>query len=143
MHLSRAEKITSLAGTQRSDVLFWPKLILQQKRLFLTLEKKTFHSNCNMLSIMALQFLKKVFKKHAYSQRFHRKVRTNCVSAPLSGFLGNWLSCRVTIILGGILSSAGLILSSCASSLEQLYICTGVLAGKTPLIMDISHFCLF
>lgn len=59
-------------------------------------------------------------------------------AAPLGGFLGNWLSCRVTIILGGLLSSAGLILSSFASSLEQLYFCTGVLTGnilRNPIIM--------
>lgn len=37
MHLSRAEKIASPAGTQRSDALFWPKVILQQKILFIVL----------------------------------------------------------------------------------------------------------
>lgn len=69
------------------------------------------------------------------------------VAAPLGGFLGNWLSCRVTIILGGILSSAGLILSSFASSLEQLYICTGIITGIIPrrhlIRTNIIHLCLF
>lgn len=68
-------------------------------------------------------------------------------AAPLGGFLGNWISCRVTIILGGLLSSAGLILSSFASSLEQLYICMGVFTGnilpRCSLIMNMCHFCLF
>ncbi|CAF97045.1 unnamed protein product, partial [Tetraodon nigroviridis] len=54
---------------------------------------------------------------------------TTMLCAPLGALLGDWLSCRVAIILGGLLSSAGLILSSCASSVEQLYICTGILTG--------------
>ncbi|KAM9803750.1 monocarboxylate transporter 12-B-like [Neosynchiropus ocellatus] len=54
---------------------------------------------------------------------------TTMLCAPLGGFLGNRISCRATVILGGLLSSAGLILSSFASSLEHLYICLGVLTG--------------
>ncbi|XP_044069586.1 monocarboxylate transporter 12-B-like isoform X2 [Siniperca chuatsi] len=50
--------------------------------------------------------------------------------APLGGFLGNRLSCRATVILGGLLSSAGLVLSSFASSLEYLYIFMGILTGS-------------
>ncbi len=58
-----------------------------------------------------------------------RVIHINCFPAPLGGFLGNHLSCRVTVMLGGLLSSAGLILSSFASSLEHLYVCMGILTG--------------
>ena len=51
-------------------------------------------------------------------------------AAPLGSFIGNRLSCRVTVVLGGLLSSAGLILSSFANSLEYLYLTLGVLTGK-------------
>lgn len=50
-------------------------------------------------------------------------------SAPVAGFLGNHFSCRATVMLGGLLSSAGLVLSSFASSLEHLYISLGILTG--------------
>ncbi|XP_030011073.1 monocarboxylate transporter 12-B-like [Sphaeramia orbicularis] len=49
--------------------------------------------------------------------------------APLGGFLGNRFSCRTTVILGGLLSSAGLVLSSFATCLEYLYISAGILTG--------------
>ncbi|KAF7220256.1 monocarboxylate transporter 12-B isoform X2 [Nothobranchius furzeri] len=55
---------------------------------------------------------------------------TTMLCAPLGGFLGNRLSCRVTVFLGGLLSSAGLVLSSFASSLEFLYISLGIITGS-------------
>ncbi|XP_070833947.1 monocarboxylate transporter 12-B-like [Chaetodon trifascialis] len=66
--------------------------------------------------------------------------------APLGGLLGNHLSCRVTVMLGGLLSSAGLILSSFASCLEHLYICLGFLTGLgfalsyTPAIAMVGRY---
>ena len=48
----------------------------------------------------------------------------------MGSFIGNRLSCRVAVIMGGFLSSTGLILSSFASSLENLYLTLGVLTGK-------------
>ncbi|XP_067092989.1 monocarboxylate transporter 12-B [Osmerus mordax] len=54
---------------------------------------------------------------------------TTMLCAPLGSFIGNRLSCRVTVVLGGLLSSAGLILSSFANSLEYLYLTLGVLTG--------------
>ncbi|XP_027862944.1 monocarboxylate transporter 12-B-like [Xiphophorus couchianus] len=54
---------------------------------------------------------------------------TTMLCAPLGSFLGNRLSCRVTVFLGGLLSSAGLVLSSFASSLEFLYASLGILTG--------------
>uniref|UniRef100_A0A3B5QJ33 Solute carrier family 16 member 12 n=1 Tax=Xiphophorus maculatus TaxID=8083 RepID=A0A3B5QJ33_XIPMA len=54
---------------------------------------------------------------------------TTMLCAPLGSFLGNRLSCRVTVFLGGLLSSAGLVLGSFASSLEFLYASLGILTG--------------
>ncbi|KAM3606555.1 uncharacterized protein V6R79_018617 [Siganus canaliculatus] len=54
---------------------------------------------------------------------------TTMLCAPLGGFLGNHLSCRATVFLGGLLSSAGLVLSSFASSLEHLYVSLGLVSG--------------
>nr|XP_046258722.1 monocarboxylate transporter 12-B-like [Scatophagus argus] len=71
---------------------------------------------------------------------------TTMLCAPLGGFLGNHFSCRATVILGGLLSSAGLVLSSFASSLEHLYICLGLLAGLgfalsyTPAIAMVGRY---
>ncbi|XP_068590535.1 monocarboxylate transporter 12-B-like isoform X2 [Cebidichthys violaceus] len=58
---------------------------------------------------------------------------TTMLCAPLGGFLVNRLSCRVTVMLGGLLSSAGLVLSSFASSLEFLYVSLGVIT--VPLLV--------
>ncbi|XP_063077396.1 monocarboxylate transporter 12-B [Engraulis encrasicolus] len=54
---------------------------------------------------------------------------TTMLCAPLGSFIGNRYSCRVAVILGGLLSSTGLIVSSLASSLEYLYLSLGVLTG--------------
>ncbi|XP_022608609.1 monocarboxylate transporter 12-B-like isoform X2 [Seriola dumerili] len=55
---------------------------------------------------------------------------TTMLCAPLAGFLGSRFSCRGTVILGGLLSATGLILSSFATSLEYLYIFLGILTGS-------------
>ncbi|XP_034407486.1 monocarboxylate transporter 12-B-like isoform X2 [Cyclopterus lumpus] len=66
--------------------------------------------------------------------------------APLGSFLANRLSCRVTVILGGLLSSAGLVLSSFASSLEFLYVSLGMVTGLgfalsyTPAIALVGRY---
>ncbi|KAM9848000.1 monocarboxylate transporter 12-B-like [Aulostomus maculatus] len=71
---------------------------------------------------------------------------TTMLCAPLGGFLGNHLSCRATVMLGGLLSSAGLILSSFASSLEHLYIFLGIMTGLgfalsyTPSIAMVGRY---
>lgn len=55
--------------------------------------------------------------------------------APLGSFLANRLTCRVTVVLGGLLSSTGLVLSSFATSLEHLYISMGFLSGLSISVM--------
>ncbi|XP_057704029.1 monocarboxylate transporter 12-B-like isoform X2 [Corythoichthys intestinalis] len=54
---------------------------------------------------------------------------TTMLCAPLGSFLGNRLSCRATVMLGGFLSALGLILGCFASSLEHLYISLGIITG--------------
>lgn len=54
------------------------------------------------------------------------------MAAPLGSLIGNQLSCRVAVILGGFLASIGMVLSSFATSLEYLYLSLGVLTGKAP-----------
>ncbi|XP_051281457.1 monocarboxylate transporter 12-B-like [Dicentrarchus labrax] len=71
---------------------------------------------------------------------------TTMLCAPLGGFLGNHLSCRATVIMGGLLSSTGLVLSSFASSLEHLYISLGIVTGLgfalsyTPAIAMVGRY---
>uniref|UniRef100_A0A4W5M8A5 Monocarboxylate transporter 12 n=1 Tax=Hucho hucho TaxID=62062 RepID=A0A4W5M8A5_9TELE len=73
---------------------------------------------------------------------------TTMLCAPLGSFIGNRLSCRIVVILGGFLSSIGLVLSSFATSLEYLYLTLGVITGigfalcYTPAIAMVgSYFC--
>lgn len=54
---------------------------------------------------------------------------TTMLCAPLGSLVGNRWSCRVAVMLGGLLSSAGLLLGSFSSSLEILYLTMGVLTG--------------
>ncbi|XP_053292602.1 monocarboxylate transporter 12-B isoform X1 [Pleuronectes platessa] len=71
---------------------------------------------------------------------------TTMLCAPLGGFLGSRVSCRATVILGGLLSAAGFVLSSFASSLEYLYSSLGILTGLgfalsyTPAIAMVGRY---
>lgn len=62
--------------------------------------------------------------------------------APLGSLISNHVSCQVGIMLGGLLASTGLILSSFATSLEHLYLSLGVLTGRrhsAPLFLPGKH----
>ncbi|XP_019968240.1 monocarboxylate transporter 12-B [Paralichthys olivaceus] len=54
---------------------------------------------------------------------------TTMLGAPVGSLVGNRWSCRGTVMLGGLISSCGLLLSSFTSSLELLYVFMGVLTG--------------
>ncbi|TMS01436.1 monocarboxylate transporter 12-B [Larimichthys crocea] len=54
---------------------------------------------------------------------------TTMLCAPVGSLVGNRWSCRVSVMLGGLLSSCGLLLSSFSTSLELLYFNMGVLTG--------------
>ncbi|XP_058476888.1 monocarboxylate transporter 12-B-like [Solea solea] len=49
--------------------------------------------------------------------------------APVGSLVANRWSCRVAVMVGGLLSSCGLLLSSFCSSLEMLYFTMGVVTG--------------
>ncbi|KAG7328727.1 hypothetical protein KOW79_008671 [Hemibagrus wyckioides] len=54
---------------------------------------------------------------------------TTMLCAPLGSYVGNHMSTRVAVMIGGLLSSAGLALSCFAPSLQFLYISLGLLTG--------------
>ncbi|CAB1451549.1 unnamed protein product [Pleuronectes platessa] len=54
---------------------------------------------------------------------------TTMLFAPVGSLIGTRWSCRGTVMLGGLISSCGLLLSSFTSSLELLYVFMGVLTG--------------
>ncbi|KAM8729851.1 monocarboxylate transporter 12-B-like isoform 2-T2 [Acanthopagrus schlegelii] len=54
---------------------------------------------------------------------------TTMLCAPVGSLIGNRWSCRVAVMLGGLLSSCGLLLSSFSTRLEFLYLSMGVLTG--------------
>ncbi|XP_026142022.1 monocarboxylate transporter 12-B [Carassius auratus] len=73
---------------------------------------------------------------------------TTMLCAPLGSYIGNRLSSRVAIMFGGLLSTAGLLLSSLATSVEFLYLTMGVLTGvgfalsyTSAIAMVGSYFC--
>uniref|UniRef100_A0A3Q3WSH7 Major facilitator superfamily (MFS) profile domain-containing protein n=1 Tax=Mola mola TaxID=94237 RepID=A0A3Q3WSH7_MOLML len=71
---------------------------------------------------------------------------TTMLCAPIGSLIGNRLSFRVSVMLGGLLSSCGLLLSSFSSSLELLYLSMGILTGLgfalcyTPAIVMVGCY---
>ncbi|KAL3968226.1 glutamate receptor ionotropic, NMDA 3B [Sarotherodon galilaeus] len=49
--------------------------------------------------------------------------------APVGSLVGSRWSCRAAVLVGGLLASCGLLLSSFATSLEMLYFSAGILTG--------------
>ncbi|KAM4624479.1 monocarboxylate transporter 12-B-like [Polymixia lowei] len=71
---------------------------------------------------------------------------TTMLCAPLGSLIGNRWSCRVAVMIGGLLSSSGLLLSSFSPSLEFLYLSLGILTGLgfalcyTPAIAMVGRY---
>ncbi|XP_037535998.1 monocarboxylate transporter 12-B-like [Nematolebias whitei] len=71
---------------------------------------------------------------------------TTMLCAPVGSLVGNRLSCRVAVMLGGVLASCGLLISSFSSSLQLLYFSMGILTGLgfalcyTPAITLVSCY---
>ncbi|XP_013860634.1 monocarboxylate transporter 12-B isoform X2 [Austrofundulus limnaeus] len=83
------------------------------------------------ISMFFVEFQMHFEKDYASTAWIHSMTdSTTMLCAPLGSFLGNRLSCRATVFLGGLLSSVGLVLSSFATSLEFLYISLGVITGS-------------
>lgn len=66
--------------------------------------------------------------------------------APLGGFLGNHFSCRSIVMVGGLLSFSGMVLSSFATSLPYLYVSMGIVTGLgfalsyTPSVAMVGNY---
>ncbi|KAG9268396.1 hypothetical protein AMEX_G17368 [Astyanax mexicanus] len=82
------------------------------------------------VSIFFLEFHMHFSSDYSRTAWIHSLVDcTTMLCAPLGSYIGNRFSCRVAVMVGGLLSSLGLILSSFASSLEYLYLSLGILTG--------------
>ncbi|XP_056325400.1 monocarboxylate transporter 12-B [Danio aesculapii] len=101
------------------------------------------------ISIFFVEFQMHFVKDYSGTAWIHSLVDcTTMLCAPLGSLIGNQLSCRVAVILGGFLASVGLVLSSFATSLEYLYATLGLLTGLgfalcyTPAIAMVGiYFC--
>ncbi|KAJ8264377.1 hypothetical protein GJAV_G00148450 [Gymnothorax javanicus] len=101
------------------------------------------------ISIFFVEFQVHFAHDYARTAWIHSLVDcTTMLCAPLGSFIGNRLSCRIAVIIGGFLASTGLVLSSFATSLEYLYLTLGVLTGVgfalcyTPAIAMVgTYFC--
>lgn len=101
------------------------------------------------ISIFFVEFQMHFAKDYSGTAWIHSLVDcTTMLCAPLGSLIGNQLSCRVAVILGGFLASVGLVLSSFATSLEYLYATLGLLTGLgfalcyTPAIAMVGiYFC--
>ncbi|XP_034050627.1 monocarboxylate transporter 12-B-like [Thalassophryne amazonica] len=71
---------------------------------------------------------------------------TTMLCAPVGSLIGNRWSCRVAVVLGGLLSSCGLLLSFFTTSLKLLYFSMGILTGVgfalcyTPAIAIVGSY---
>lgn len=54
-----------------------------------------------------------------------------CLPGPISSVLVNTYGCRPMVMIGGCLCSLGMILASFCTSVLQLYLCIGVIGGKS------------
>ncbi|KAM4599914.1 monocarboxylate transporter 12-B-like [Fundulus diaphanus] len=99
------------------------------------------------ISMFFVEFQMHFEKDYSTTAWIHSMIDcTTMLCAPLGSLLGNRLSCRTTVFLGALLSSAGLVLSSFASSLEFLYASLGALTGLgfslcyTPAIAMVGKY---
>lgn len=82
------------------------------------------------VSIFFVEFQAHFGSDYAATAWIHSLVDcTTMLCAPVGSLVGNRWSCRVAVMVGGLLSSVGLLLSSFCSSLELLYLSMGVLTG--------------
>lgn len=82
------------------------------------------------ISIFFVEFQSHFGADYAATAWIHSLVDcTTMLCAPLGSLVMNRWSCRVSVMLGGLLSSCGLLFSSFSSSLELLYFTMGILTG--------------
>ncbi|XP_075468979.1 monocarboxylate transporter 12 [Ascaphus truei] len=82
------------------------------------------------ISIFFVEFQTHFAQDYARTAWIHSIVDcSTMLCAPLGSYVSNHFSCQVGIMLGGLLASTGLVLSSFATSLEYLYLTLGVITG--------------
>ncbi|CAN9508828.1 unnamed protein product [Ophioblennius macclurei] len=82
------------------------------------------------ISIFFVEFQTHFGADYAATAWIHSLVDcTTMLCAPVGSLVMNRWSCRVSVMLGGLLSSCGLLFSSFISSLELLYFTMGILTG--------------
>ncbi|XP_024119156.1 monocarboxylate transporter 12-B [Oryzias melastigma] len=82
------------------------------------------------ISIFFVEFQGHFGAEYSATAWIHSLV--DCITmlcAPVGSLVGRRWSCRVAVMLGGVLSSLGLLLSSFSTSLELLYLTMGALTG--------------
>ncbi|XP_042364110.1 monocarboxylate transporter 12-B-like [Plectropomus leopardus] len=85
---------------------------------------------CRCISVFFVEFQSHFEADYSATAWIHSLVDcTTMLCAPVGSLVGNRWSCRVAVMLGGLLSSCGLLLSSFATSLELLYFTMGILTG--------------
>ncbi|XP_026172155.1 monocarboxylate transporter 12-B [Mastacembelus armatus] len=99
------------------------------------------------ISIFFVEFQAHFGADYAATSWIHSLVDcSTMLFAPVSSLVGNRWSCRVAVIVGGILSSCGLLLSSFSTSLVLLYFSLGILTGfgfalcYTPAIAMVGRY---
>ncbi|XP_029954239.1 monocarboxylate transporter 12-B-like [Salarias fasciatus] len=82
------------------------------------------------ISIFFVEFQTHFGADYAATAWIHSLVDcTTMLCAPVGSLVMNRWSCRVSVMLGGLLSSCGLLFSSFSSSLELLYFTMGIITG--------------
>uniref|UniRef100_A0A672FKS2 Solute carrier family 16 member 12b n=1 Tax=Salarias fasciatus TaxID=181472 RepID=A0A672FKS2_SALFA len=85
---------------------------------------------CRCISIFFVEFQTHFGADYAATAWIHSLVDcTTMLCAPVGSLVMNRWSCRVSVMLGGLLSSCGLLFSSFSSSLELLYFTMGIITG--------------
>ncbi|XP_034050629.1 monocarboxylate transporter 12-B-like [Thalassophryne amazonica] len=99
------------------------------------------------ISIFFVEFQSAFEANYATTAWIHSLVNcTTMLCAPVGSLVGNRWSCRVAVVLGGLLSSCGLLLSSFTTTLELLYFSMGILTGVgfalcyTPAIAIVGSY---
>lgn len=74
------------------------------------------------------------------TERLHGSCCCCCVAAPVGSALSAYFGPRHVVIVGGLLSSVGMVAGSYAQDLLQLYITVGFLTGE-PAASDGAYGC--
>ncbi|XP_068161460.1 monocarboxylate transporter 12-B [Antennarius striatus] len=82
------------------------------------------------VSIFFVEFQAQFQSDYASTAWVHSLVDSaTMLCAPLGSLIANRWSCRVSVMVGGVLASCGLLLSSFSTSLELLYFSMGIMTG--------------